>query len=121
MDKIKLNRIELWGSIGVMEEEKSGSQRYWISIEIGADLKPAGLSDQLKDTIDYSSVFDLCASLMQASNCDLIESFAEELVCRLFQRFAIAQSVTIEVLKPDAPVSGSFESFGIEISRTRDG
>ena len=64
MDKIKLNRIELWGSIGVMEEEKSGSQRYWISIEIGADLKPAGLSDQLEDTIDYSSVFDLCDSLM---------------------------------------------------------
>jgi dihydroneopterin aldolase len=58
---------------------------------------------------------------MQVSECDLIESFAEELSCRLFQRFAIAQSVTIEVLKPDAPVSGSFDSFGIEIARTRDG
>jgi dihydroneopterin aldolase len=121
MDKIKLNRIELWGSIGVLEEEKTGAQRYWISIEIEADLKPAGLSDQLEDTIDYSSVFDLCASLMQGSECDLIEAFAEELSCRMFQQFAIAQSVMIEILKPDAPMSGSFESVGIEIVRTRNG
>ena len=121
MDKIKLNRIEVLGLIGVLEEEKVSAQRYWISIEIEADLKPAGLSDQLEDTIDYSSVFDLCDSLMQDSKCDLIETFAEELSCRLFQQFAIAQSVMIEVLKPDAPMSGNFESVGIEIVRTRNG
>ncbi len=121
MDKIKLNRIELWGSIGVLEEEKARVQRYWISIEIEADLRPAGLSDQLEDTIDYSAVFDLCDSLMEDSKCDLIETFAEELSCRLLQQFVIARSVMIEILKPDAPMSGSFESVGIEIIRTRNG
>ncbi len=121
MDKIKLNRIELLGSIGVLEEEKSGSQRYWISIEIGADLKPAGTTDQLERTIDYSSVYLLCESLMREFACDLVESFAEKLSQQIFERFERAQSVLIEVLKPDAPIEGKFDSVGIEIRRTRDG
>ncbi len=41
MDKVKLNRIELWGSIGVLEMEKAGRQRYWVSIEIETDLRTA--------------------------------------------------------------------------------
>ena len=121
MDKVKLNRIELLGSIGVLEEEKSGTQRYWISIEIGADLKPAGTTDQLERTIDYSSVYLLCESLMRESDCDLVETFAENLSQRLFERFEIAQSVMIEILKPDAPIIGKFDSVGIEIRRSRNG
>ncbi len=120
MDKIKLNRIELLGSIGVLDDEKNGVQRYWISIEIEADLKPAGISDQIGETIDYSSVYQLCDSLMRESNCDLIESFAENMSQLLFDRFEIAQVVLIEVLKPDAPMAGKFESVGIEIRRTRN-
>lgn len=121
MDKVKLNRIELLGSIGVLEQEKKGTQRYWISIEIGADLRPAGKSDQLERTIDYSSVFELCESLMEESAFDLIETFAEKLSERLFQQFEIARTVVIEVVKPDAPIAGKFDSVGIEIRRTRDG
>lgn len=121
MDKVKLNRIELLGSIGVLEEEKLNTQRYWVSIEIGADLKAAGMNDQLESTIDYASVFQLCETLMMESTCDLIESFAENLSQRLFEHFEIAQSVMIEVLKPDAPIEGKFDSVGIEIRRTRNG
>lgn len=120
MDKVKLNRIELFGSVGVLEEEKIGTQRYWITIEIEADLKPAGQSDELENTIDYSSVYQLCESLMEESTCDLIETFAENLSQRLFQRFEIAQSVMVEVLKPDAPITGKFDSVGIEIMRSRN-
>lgn len=121
MDKIKLNRIELFGSIGVLEEEKTSSQRYWITVEIGVDLKSAGESDNLELTIDYSVVFLLCKSVMINSDFQLIEAYAESLAKRLFQEFEMAEIVSIEVLKPDAPIRGTFESVGIEVTRTRNG
>ena len=42
MDTVILNRIELMGSIGVAPEEKSSKQRYWITIELDADLRRSG-------------------------------------------------------------------------------
>ncbi len=120
MDKIKLNRIELRGSIGVLESEQASEQPYWISVEIGLDLSRAGGSDRLDDTVDYAEVFELCRSVMEAGGIELLETYAEKLAAAVLGRFAIARQVTIEVLKPEAPIDGSFESVGIEITRTRD-
>lgn len=121
MDRIKLNRIELTGSIGALDVEKTSSQRYWVSIEIRVDLSVAGKSDRLEDTIDYADVFAMSESLMRESNCDLVETYADRLARAILERHEIAIEVMIEVLKPDAPIEGNFESVGIEITRTRGG
>lgn len=120
MDKVILNRIELLGRIGVLEEEKRRDQRYWISIAIGTDLKSAGRSDRLEETIDYARVFEIAKALMDSCDCDLVETYAERLAKQLLSTFWKAEWVTIEALKPDAPIEGSFESVGIEITRTKD-
>ena len=75
MDTVVLNRIELFGSIGVAPEEKSGKQRYWITIELDADLRRAGKTDELESTIDYAAVFRVCEQFMQSEDCDLLEAF----------------------------------------------
>jgi len=121
MDTIILNRIELMGSIGVAPEEKSDLQRYWITLEIEADLRRAGASDQLMETIDYVVVFKICEQLMRSASFDLLEAFAEELAAQLLTRFPIAEKVLIEVLKPDAPIEGVFDSVGIRIARAKNG
>ena len=120
MDKVILNRIELLGSIGVLETEKRSQQRYWITIEIGADLKAAGTSDRLEDTIDYAQVYSIAAKLMTSGDCQLIETYAERLADRIFDAFSKAEWISIEALKPDAPIEGTFESVGIRIERNRD-
>ncbi|MBT3482357.1 MAG: dihydroneopterin aldolase [Opitutales bacterium] len=119
MDKIILNRIELLGKIGVLEEEKRRAQRYLVSIVIRADIKVAGRTDRLGETIDYGHVFEMAKSLMDVSDCELIECYAECLAGQILTTFPKAKSVTVEVLKPDAPIEGSFESVGIEITRTQ--
>ena len=121
MDTVILNRIELMGSIGVAPEEKSSKQRYWITIELDADLRRSGETDQLEDTIDYAEVFKICEQQMQKSSVDLLEAFAEELANRLLGRFSKAERVMVEILKPDAPVEGAFDSMGVRIARRRNG
>ena len=120
MDKVKLKRFELQGSIGVNALEKTGTQRYWISIEIETDLSLAGSTDQLGDTVDYSAVHQMCVELMEDNDCNLIESYAERLAGGILERYDQASGVAIEVLKPDAPIAGSFEAVGIEINRKRN-
>ena len=121
MDTVVLNRIELYGSIGVALEEKIGKQRYWITIELDADLRRAGETDELEYTIDYAAVFRVCEQLMRSEDCDLLETFADELASRLLTRFPLAERVSLEILKPDAPIEGTFDSVGIRIARTRSG
>jgi 7,8-dihydroneopterin aldolase/epimerase/oxygenase len=120
MDKVVLKRIELHGKIGVLEKEKRIAQRYWITIAIGIDLRQAGRSDELDKTIDYSQVFDMAKKLMEGSDCDLLESYAEGLAGRILETFERSEWVTVEALKPDAPIDGSFDAVGIEITRTRN-
>ena len=121
MDTVVLNRIELYGSIGVALEEKIGKQRYWITIELDADLRRAGETDELEYTIDYAAVFRVCEQLMRSEDCDLLETFAVKLASRLLTRFPLAERVSLEILKPDAPIEGTFDSVGIRIARTRSG
>ena len=121
MDTVVLNRIELYGSIGVALEEKSGKQRYWITIELDADLRRAGETDELEDTIDYAAVFRVCEQSMRSEDCDLLGTFADKLASLLLTRFPLAERVSLEILKPDAPIEGTFDSVGIRIARTRSG
>ncbi len=120
MDKVVLNRIELQGKIGILEEEKLESQRYWVSLSIGTDLKGAGESDRLEETIDYARVYEIAKTEMEQCDCDLIEGYAEGLAKRILSTFENAGWVTIEVLKPDAPIDGKFDSVGIQITRSRN-
>ncbi|OUW18079.1 MAG: dihydroneopterin aldolase [Opitutales bacterium TMED158] len=120
-DKVILNRIELWGNVGVLESEKNGRQRYWITIEIETDLREAGRTDRLEATIDYGQVFELARDTLEQCSGDLIEGYAERLAEAIFRRFSRANQASIRVLKPDAPIVGKFESVGIQIERARDG
>lgn len=121
MDKVFLEEIELFGYIGVFDHEKKNGQTFYVNIELGLDLKPAGRSDVLAHTVSYAEVFALAEQVMEEARCDLIETYAERLSDEVFAYFNMVNQVSIEVRKPDAPIEGTFKSVGVKIVRTRDG
>ena len=120
LDTVFLEGIELFGYIGVMDEEKQNGQTFYVDVELGADLRAAGKSDILSQTINYAEVFTLAEQLMEEAQCDLIESFAEQLAEEIFAYFDIAQTAKITVRKPEAPIEGRFRSVGVTLYRTRN-
>ena len=118
-DSVFLEGIELFGYIGVLEDEKRNGQTFYLDVEIGLDLRQAGKSDILAHTINYAEVFALAEQLMDEARCDLIESYAEQLGEEIFAYFDSAQTVRVVVRKPEAPIEGKFKSVGISIHRTR--
>ena len=63
------------------------------------NLQPAGLSDDLEQTVDYSRVFDTCRQIVESTRFNLIEALAEAIAHEILAGFP-ADEVTIRVRKP---------------------
>lgn len=120
LDKVFLEGVELFGYIGVFEAEKRNGQTFYIDVELGVDLRNAGRSDILAQTVSYAEVFALAEQLMDEARFDLIESYAEQLSEEIFSYFDLVQTTKITVRKPEAPIDGNFQAVGITIRRSRD-
>jgi len=119
MDKIIMRDVEIYGCHGVAPEEKVNKQPFVIDVEMEADLKKPGISDNLEDTVSYSAVNKLITRIVQNTSFDLVERLAEELCCAILQNYEKVAKVKLCVKKPQAPMSGNFKWVGVEIERSR--
>lgn len=120
MDRIIIRDLSFYGYHGVLNEEKVLGQKFFIDIDIYCDLKKAGLSDNVDDTINYKLVYDIVKKYVENEKFDLIEALAESIASELLDKFTMIKELIITVKKPEAPVNGIFDYFGVEIRRSRD-
>lgn len=116
-DKILIQDLLIRGIIGIHDWEREKKQDILINIVMEADCRPAGISDDFKDAVDYRAVTKKVLVLVETSSFFLVERLAEEIakICLEDQRVEVAR---IRVEKPGA-VRFS-RSVGIEIERFRD-
>lgn len=77
MDKILTRGLRVYAYHGVKAEEKEKGQPFLLDIDMAADTRAAGLSDDLADTVNYSKVSKRVVAVMLAEKNDLIERAAE--------------------------------------------
>lgn len=119
VDKIYVNEMAFYGYHGVFPEENRLGQRFLVDLIVEADLKQAGKTDQLDDSINYGELFDTCREVVEQEQYKLVESIAEEISARILARFPKASSCTVKVVKPDPPIPGHYKSVAVEITRGR--
>lgn len=119
MDKIFLNNMKFYGYHGVYPEERKLGQRFYVDVVIESDLRKAGQSDDLHDTIDYSLVYERVKGIMEGEPKKLLEKLAEDIADTLLQEFSLVQRVTVKIIKPDPPIPGYYQSVAVEITRGR--
>lgn len=56
-DKLVLRGLKFHGYHGVKPEEKKLGQKFLIDIDAWTDLRAAGISDDLSDTISYTAIY----------------------------------------------------------------
>jgi len=103
---------------GVLDEEQARRQPFEINIEVVADLRAAGQSDDLNDTINYGILGDNIAELVETSRFALLEYFAQQ-VADLILVDEKATEVTVEILKLRPPMAQDLTASGVSITRTR--
>jgi dihydroneopterin aldolase len=108
------------GTHGVHEHEQLNPQPFDVDVELALNLQPAGLSDDLGQTVDYGRVFDTCRQIVESTRFNLIEALAEAIAHELLADFLVDE-VTVRVRKPEVQLGGPLRAAGVEIRRRRTG
>lgn len=120
MDKIIMKNLSFYGYHGVMAEEKVLGQKFFIDVMLDVDVKKAGESDSVEDTVSYADVFEVVKKHAQVKRYHLLEALAEHISMDVLATFDKVHAVEVEVRKPEAPVNGVFDYFGVSIRRDRN-
>ena len=117
MDQIIIKNLLARGIIGVNDWERNRPQNILINITLFADTRPAAVSDQLDDCINYSTTSKKVLAHAESVNRLTVEALANDLakICLEDNR---VQKVIVRVEKPGAVRFA--ESVGVEIERERD-
>jgi 7,8-dihydroneopterin aldolase/epimerase/oxygenase len=94
MDRIRLRGVRAYGRHGADPEERTRRQLFEIDLVAEIDLRAAGTSDELSQTLDYATLARQLVRVVSTSSYALLERLAEDL---LEVVFAHARVVRAEV------------------------
>ncbi|MDO4542486.1 MAG: dihydroneopterin aldolase [Bacillota bacterium] len=119
MDKIYVNNLEFFAYHGYFDFEKENGQPFIISLVLETDLSTAGETDDLDQTVDYGSIYNIAADVTLNNKFDLIETLAERISQRVLLEASKVSAVTVRVDKPKAPGKDGAFHAAVEIRRER--
>ena len=97
-DEVRIERLEVFTVIGVLEHERKGLQRLMVSISFWPYEHAHDLADNIEKAVNYSAVAEETKRFAREQAVNLIETLADRLASHLLKTFPI-QKVTIELRK----------------------
>ncbi len=119
-DRITLTGLTVRGFHGVFPVERRDGQDFVVDAELELDLCPAGVSDDLTDTVSYADLAVQLASIVAGEPVDLLETLAARLADACLADHRV-QAATVTVHKPQAPLPQTFSDVSVRIRRARPG
>ena len=101
LDEIHIRDLLLRCIIGIYDEERREKQDVNINITLYADLRRAGQSDDIADTVDYKTIKKRVIRRVEESSCFLVERLAQ-CVADLCLEDGRVRRVRVSVAKPGA-------------------
>lgn len=114
MDTIFIDGLLVRGILGVHPHERTDPQDIVISVTLRTDLRAAGASDALHDSVDYDELSRLLARHAEQAARQTIEALAEDLAAICLQD-ARVREVVVRVEKPQALPAA--RSVGVVLER----
>jgi dihydroneopterin aldolase len=119
-DRITLRGMQFMGRHGVSSEERAESQPIEVDLVVRLDLSRPAKSDDLADTVNYATLFELARQVAEQRSFHLLEALAGAIADAVLAGHPVDE-VEVRVRKPKAPLSGAFETVEVRIRRRRDG
>lgn len=119
-DQIVLEGLRFYGYHGVHPEERVRGQRFLVDILLEADLRKAGQTDDLRNTVNYSAVYSAVKGVVEGDPKELVEAVAEQVAAEILEQFENVESVEVTVRKPEVSIRGAhLDAVGVRIKRSR--
>lgn len=117
-DKIHINDLLTRGIVGVNDWERKDKQDILVNITLCADLRPAGRSDNIEDSVNYRTVAKQVIAYVESSSRFTLEALSED-VARLCLSMPGVTRARVRIEKPGAVRFA--RSVGVEIEREKSG
>lgn len=113
MDKIIISELSVETIIGTYDWERQLKQKIVLDIEIETDIHGVASEDDLRKTIDYSTVAKKVVTFIGSSQFQLIETLAEKTASFIKNEFQVPL-LRLRVTKQNAVTDAKSVSLVIE-------
>jgi len=117
-DVILLEGIQIPAALGVTAAERRMRRPVLLDLEVERDLRAAGRSDRIRDTLHYKRIFEVVEDVAANQEHKLVEALAERIARAVLGKFD-AEAVTVTVRKPK-PIAGVLDHAGVRVTRSRE-
>ena len=119
-DSVLLEGMVFHGHHGALPAERELGQPFVMDVELHLELRPAGLSDDLKKTVDYREVHRLAKQVVEGDPADLTETVAERIASATLEEHPLVEAVRVKVKKPNVRLDDTvLDGSAVEILRRR--
>lgn len=117
MDQIIVEDLQVYAYHGVYPQENEEGQNFYVSVILDTDTRAAGMADDLGLSTNYGVVCRFLHTFLTEHTYKLIETAAERAAEALLLQFPHVRQVTMEIKKPEAPITVPFGSVSVKIVR----
>jgi len=100
--QIHLEHLHIPCIIGIHPHERNQVQDLYCDLDLEYDFSSAALSDQVRDTLDYTEIAQTLSEFIIHRKFQLLETLVEESLNLIFAKWPAIQAGTIRVKKPAA-------------------
>jgi len=120
-DRIVLADMVFHGRHGTLHAEHELGQPFVVSVELRLDLRPAGISDDLTKTVDYSEVHRMARDIVEGPPVQLTETLAERIATGTLDEHSAVEAVKVRVAKPHVRLDATvLAGSAVEVVRRRE-
>lgn len=116
MDRITLSGMVFYGHHGFTEVERNLGSTLRVDCELWKDLKPAGVSDNLRKSVDARDIYRLISSIVLEKKFHTLEALAQNISDEILKTFTL-EKVVVRVRKPNPPEVGVTDYLEVEVER----
>jgi len=113
---IRLKNCAFFARHGVLREEETLGQRFYVDAVLTVDPGDSLELDSIAGTVDYGSVFALIERIVTGSRYSLIEALALAVAKALTADFPQISRTEITVRKPSAPIAGMLDYVEVSVA-----
>lgn len=118
MDKILIEGIKIYAYHGCFKEETAIGTNFTVDVELDVNLEKPAQSDNLNDTVNYQTVFQVVKSQMEIPS-KLLEHVSKRIINALFSEFPTINKIKLKVSKLNVPLGGHIDKVSVELKRKR--
>ncbi|AZO47309.1 MAG: dihydroneopterin aldolase [Mesorhizobium sp.] len=112
---IRMKNCAFFARHGVLDEEETLGQRFYVDAALTVEPGRALVEDSIEDTVNYGVAFAVIEKIITGHRRFLIEALALEVAKALTAGFPQIKRAEITVRKPNAPVPGVLDHVEVTV------